>query len=74
MKYIIMFTLAVELQPLLTTATIMPESQWSNYHLLLQHHYVYNVDNRQHKNLCIVQHIRYKALPLRHSPYWFVPR
>ncbi len=47
MKYIIMSMLAEELQPLLTKATVMLESQWSNYYLLLQNHYhAYSVDNR----------------------------
>jgi hypothetical protein len=44
MKYFIMLRLAEELQPLLTMVTVMLESQWSNYHSLLQHHYhVYSV-------------------------------
>jgi hypothetical protein len=51
MKDIIMVTLAEELQPILTRATVMPESQWNNYHLLLQNHYhLYSVDNRGYKN------------------------
>ncbi len=59
-QYIIMLMLAEELQPLLTTVIVMPESRWSDYHLLLQHHYhMYIVDNRRYKNLCIIQHILY---------------
>jgi hypothetical protein len=79
MKYNIMSTLAEELQPLLTSATVMPESWWSNYKLLFQHHYhVYSVDKRGYENLCIVGHIifyhiiRTNALPLQHSLYWLV--
>jgi hypothetical protein len=34
-----MLTLVEELQPILTRATVMLESRWSYYHLLLQHHY-----------------------------------
>jgi hypothetical protein len=65
-----MLTLAEEIQPLLTMATVMPESGWSNYHSLFQHHYhMYSVDNRGNKNLCMYQHILYKALALRCSPY-----
>jgi hypothetical protein len=49
MKDIIMLMLAEELQPILTRVTVMPESQWSDYHLLLQHHYqVYSVDDRRY--------------------------
>jgi hypothetical protein len=72
-----MLMLAEELQPLLPRVTVMLESQWSDYHLLHQHHYhMYSVDNRQYENLCIVWHILYhiirtnEALPLWCSPYW----
>jgi hypothetical protein len=60
MKDIKMLMLAEELQPILTRATVMPESRWSAYHLLLQHHYqVYSVDNKRYEKFCIVQHILY---------------
>ncbi len=39
MKDIIILMLVEELQPLLTMATVMPKSRWSNYLMLLQHHY-----------------------------------
>ncbi len=55
MKDIIMIMLAEELQPLLTRATVMLESWWSDCHSLLQHHYhVHSVDERQYKNPCII--------------------
>ncbi len=79
MKNIKMLTLAEELQPLLTRMTVMPESWWSDYYLLLQHHYhVYSADNRQYENLCILQHILYHIIHTNeelspwHSPYWLV--
>ncbi len=38
----------------------MPESRWSDYHSLFQHHYqMCSVDNRRYENLCIVRHILY---------------
>jgi hypothetical protein len=53
-----MSTLAEELQPILTRVTVMPMSRWSNYHLLIQHHYhMYSVDNRDTKHFVLYEKI-----------------
>ena len=62
MKDIIMLTLAEELQPLLTIATVMLESGWSDYHLLLQNHYrMYSVDNRQNSKTYVSYNTYYTS-------------